>query len=62
MRKVTVELKVVLEVEIEGYELDSDKVEAVLSEMDYSFKAAEDAKGSILESEIIDWGITGGEY
>lgn len=59
MRKATVELKIAIEVEIDGYELDSEKVELVLSEMDYGFK---DAKGSVLESEIVDWEVVGSEY
>ena len=57
MRKVTVELTVVLEVEIEGYEIDSDKVTDILSGMDYKFKEAKGSAGQIVESEIVDWGI-----
>jgi hypothetical protein len=57
MRKVTVELKVVLEIDLDG--VDTDKVEEVLSEMDYSFKAADDAPGKITESEIVDWEVKG---
>lgn len=57
MRKVTVELKVVLEIDLDG--VDTDKVEEVLSEMDYAFKEGEGAPGKITESEIIDWEIKG---
>jgi hypothetical protein len=55
MRKVTVELKVVLEVDLDG--VDTSKVEEVLSEMDYCFKESKGAPGKITESEIIDWEI-----
>lgn len=53
MRKVTVEVKVVLDVEID----DTDKVVELLSEMDYGFKAAENASGKIVGSEIVDWEV-----
>jgi len=55
MRKVTVELKVVLEIEIE----DTDRTTELLSEMDYVFTLAKDAPGKIIESEIVDWEVKG---
>lgn len=54
MKKATVRVEVVLDIEVE----DGTDVESVLEEMDYNFVSQTD-EGKIVETEIVGWEVTG---